>query len=84
MSHLHELVKSSVMLFIIVPMYTDIISDLNHAYTAVQDLVHHPLEDVLGTGEAPHKSVASPWHVECCHGAAFAVQYGMPIPRLGI
>ena len=56
------------MFFIIMVMYNYIITNPNHAYTVVQDFVHHPLEDVLGAGEVPgeiYKLVASPLYVVC-------------------
>ena len=45
----HDLMEPCVMLFIILAIHNYIIYDPNLTITAVQDLVHHSLEDVLGT-----------------------------------
>ena len=46
----HEFVETFVMFLVILSMSNYIICDANHSITAGEDLVHHPLEDVLCTG----------------------------------
>ena len=48
MSHLHELVQSSVVLFIIAAMYNDIISNSIGTYTKIEDLVQSSSERCSG------------------------------------
>ena len=65
------------MLFVISFMDDNIICNSNYTFTAFQDLVHHPLKDVLGTSEAPgetDKSVISPQGVEHCEEGRFIVK----------
>ena len=56
------------MLFIIASVDDNIICNPSYTFAVFQDLVHHLLKDVLGTGKAPRemdKSVMSPLGVEC-------------------
>ena len=65
------------MLFIIMSVDDNIICNPNYTFAAFQDLFHHLLEDVLGTGKAPgemDKSVMSPWGVEHCEDLRFVVK----------
>ena len=43
----HEFVEMFVMFLVILSMYNYIICDAYHSITVSEDLVHHPLEDVL-------------------------------------
>ena len=55
------------MFFIILSMYDNIISDANHTFTAVKDLVHHTLECILHIGKTPweaNEAESSPWCVK--------------------
>ena len=65
---LHECVQALIVLFIITSVDDNIICNPNYTFAAFQDLVHHLLKDVMGTGKAPEemdKSVTSQWGVEC-------------------
>ena len=75
--HLHECVKALIMLFVISSMDDNIICYSDYTFTVFQDLVHHPLKDVLGTSKAPgemDKPVMSPQGVEHHEEGRFIVK----------
>ena len=46
---IHEVVQVLIMVFIIFSMNDNIICNSYDSFTAFQNLVHHPLKDILGT-----------------------------------
>ena len=74
---LHECVLASIMLFVISSMDDNIICNSNYTFAAFQDLVHHPLKDVLGTSKTlgeMDKPIMSPQGVEHCEEGRFIVK----------
>ena len=43
------------MLSIVFVMHNNVISNSNDSFTANEELIHHPLEDVLGAGKSKGK-----------------------------
>ena len=64
----HEVVQLSVVLFVILAMYNNVIGDSDDSFTALEDLVYHLLKDVLRASESKwqaYEPVSSPRCVEC-------------------
>ena len=48
-------------------MHSDVICSPNHTIRVVEDLVHHSLEDVVGTGWNPeemHDVISQAWYIK--------------------